>query len=226
MIKLKRFNESVSGNRLTKEDLEEYFIDFIDTKDMSFKGSTYFQGNKYIKSLFSIGDSIKGQKIVEHEDLIRFSEILSRLSIICKQWNLEFVLNFGGRAIEVRGVCLLEIRQRLPDDVIEHLAHRSLGFGADSNSWYHTTMIGDKSVKFYKKLEVNENNELFANFTNCTVGPTYKMTARERTMWATMDNDVIHYFENDFPVKMQFIKNGEPDRKEWDSKSFIFKILS
>jgi len=52
------------------------------------------------------------------------------------------------------------------------------------------------------------------------------MTARERTMWATMDNDVIHYFENDLPVKMQFIKKGEPDRKEWDSKSFIFKILA
>jgi hypothetical protein len=57
MIKLKRFNESVSVNRLTKEDLEEYFIDFIDTKDMSFIKSTYFQSHKYIKSLFSIGDS-------------------------------------------------------------------------------------------------------------------------------------------------------------------------
>ena len=33
MIKLKRFNESVSGNRLTKEDLEEYFIDFIDRRE-------------------------------------------------------------------------------------------------------------------------------------------------------------------------------------------------
>ena len=234
MIKLKRFNESVSGNRLTKEDLEEYFIDFIDTKDMSFIKSTYFQGNKYIKSLFSIGDSFvmrdsysRNQQIVEHEDLVRFSEILSRLSSICRQWNLEFALKFGGSAIEQLGVCLLEIRQRLPDDVIEHLVYRTAGFGADSDSFYHTTMIGDKSVKFHKKLAVNENNELFAHFTNCTVSPpSYKMTARERTMWATMDNDVIHYFENDFPVKMQFIKKGEPDRKEWDSKSFIFKILS
>lgn len=79
MIKLKRFNESVS-RRLTSEDSEEYFMEFIDSGNMSFIESKYysFAKDKYIKSSFSIVGEFEGESttIETNDDLDEFTLLL------------------------------------------------------------------------------------------------------------------------------------------------------
>lgn len=87
-------------------------------------------------------------------------------------------------------------------------------------------MIDGKRINFFKKIYVDENNEIYIDLTNCTIeAPTFKMSDTQRKMWTSMDNDVIKYFENDFTVKMKFIEFGSSYFKNFDSKSFKFKIL-
>jgi hypothetical protein len=90
MKHLKKFNESVEPTkRLSVEDLEDYFLEFIDNGSMEF----YYSGipisqNKKIHTTFKL--SGKFSNVTTIEELTNFSNLINQISDVVKRWNLDF----------------------------------------------------------------------------------------------------------------------------------------
>lgn len=97
MIKLNRFNESTvnkNHNRLSVDEMEEYFIDFIDSGDLKYYHSGVPIGGNKIESCWALSD--KFFKIIDTNKLSELSVLIKTLSDICSRWNLSFRFEMCG----------------------------------------------------------------------------------------------------------------------------------
>jgi hypothetical protein len=90
MKHLKKFNESIeTKKRLSVEDLEDYFLEFIDNGSMEF----YYSGipisqNKVIETTFTISN--KFRNVTTIEELTNLSNLINQIGDVVKRWNLDF----------------------------------------------------------------------------------------------------------------------------------------
>ena len=89
---LKLFNESHNGKKFfTTEDIEDFFIDFIDSGDIEhyWTGQQISMARKeYVSIIFKINSRYKSIKSVE--EIQRYNELLDEIGLVCRIWNLEF----------------------------------------------------------------------------------------------------------------------------------------
>ena len=113
-------NES---NILTEEDISDYFLDFIDSKDLVFDriSNSLVWNNEGAHMEYSTVSIIykMNERFVIIKDLTtlnEYTEFIQRITSICKRWKLNFVLNNGGR-----NNFNLHIIQKNPDYITEFI---------------------------------------------------------------------------------------------------------
>lgn len=127
MKHLKLFEELGSQHELlTVEEMSDYFLEFLDTKDLKFKeiqsGSNWDDtGNKLIDKTIEITYEIDKKYIMikDLETLTKFSQFISTLESICKRWKLQFKLYMGGFGTGGGSDCKITISQLAPKAITE-----------------------------------------------------------------------------------------------------------
>ena len=90
MKHLKLFTESVeTSKRLSVEDIEDYFLEFIDNGYISFYYNNIpLIGKKEIHTIFKLSNDFR--TITTIEELNNFSSLINQISNVVKRWNLDF----------------------------------------------------------------------------------------------------------------------------------------
>jgi hypothetical protein len=143
MVRLNRFNGSNSGkvhNRLSVEEMEDFFIQHIDNGDLKYyhsgieqewndtgsqiidnKLSTYWELNRKFNSINSL------------EKFDEFIKLINSLSSICRRWKLDFEFKLiaignkpgGGGPQQTQFI----IKQEVPTEIINYFSlYRRIGY--------------------------------------------------------------------------------------------------
>jgi hypothetical protein len=103
MKHLKPFNESKSNRkRLSVEDIEDYFLKFIDDGSMEFYYSGIAIGQKEIHTTFKLNNKFANIQTIQ--ELQEFTHLVNQIGETCKRWNLKFKFSTfvsGSKPVEV-----------------------------------------------------------------------------------------------------------------------------
>lgn len=122
MTHIKRFFESNQiHSRLSVEEIEDYFLEFIQAGDIHFLNSGIPIGQTYVAVYFEVDR--KFYRISDSSTMLRFSKLLQDIDRICDRWKLDYQFQLNGinNRPNQGGVSLtqLEIRQPVPQIVID-----------------------------------------------------------------------------------------------------------
>jgi hypothetical protein len=103
MKHLKLFEELINDGPLSVEEMSDYFLEFLDTKDIKFKeirsGSNWDEtGHKLLDKTIEMTYEIDEKYIMikDIETLTKFKEFITTLESICKRWGIKFKLYMNG----------------------------------------------------------------------------------------------------------------------------------
>lgn len=122
MTHIKRFFESNQiHSRLSVEEIEDYFLEFIQAGDIHFLNSGIPIGQTYVAVYFEVDR--KFYRISDSSTMLRFSKLLQDIDRICDRWKLDYQFQLNGinNRPNQGGVSLtqLEIRQPVPQIVLD-----------------------------------------------------------------------------------------------------------
>jgi len=161
MKHLKKFNESVEPTkRLSVEDLEDYFLEFIDNGSMEF----YYSGipismgpNKEIHTTFKL----RVRDITTIEELTNFTNLINQIGDVVKRWNLDFKFSTiaignkpgGGGPQQTQ----LTIIQPIPKVIIDNFyTQNPLGRNATR---FHRVDLDGFEVRYTRQIEIDDNSD-------------------------------------------------------------------
>ena len=122
MTHIKRFFESNQiHSRLSVEEIEDYFLEFIQAGDIHFYTSGIPTGESFVAVYFILDR--KFSTISDSDSMNRLTQILKRISDACTRWKLDWEFKLiaignkpgGGGPIQTQ----LEIRQPVPQIVLD-----------------------------------------------------------------------------------------------------------
>lgn len=123
MTHIKRFFESTNPthSRLSVEEIEDFFLEFIEAGDIKFYHSGIPIGENYV-SVYFILDR-KFNSITDSDSMSRLTQLLKRISDVCTRWKLDWEFKLiaignkpgGGGPMQTQ----LEIRQPVPQIVLD-----------------------------------------------------------------------------------------------------------
>ena len=150
-----------------------------------------------------------------------FSKILE----VCNRWNLD--VSFS----QVTKV-YMTILQKIPQPIIDNFLSQGL-LGTRTVE----IVVGDKTLKYFGELSLDDNNDFCIIFANVTPGKDGLFDRKRVREYDALEDSVIEYFENQFTVPLQFsdivstlnstvsiLRNVCPDYAAYP-KMLKFKIL-
>lgn len=229
--------ESTENKRLSVEEIEDYFIDFLDSGQMSANAEDdgYFRKNEIIPYVvngklqakigtqFIINDDLN--KVKSRDDLTRYNNMFSKILEVCNRWNLDV------RFSQVTKV-YMTILQEIPQPIVDNFFSQGL-LGT------HTLeiVVGDKTLKYFREVTIDDNNDFYIIFANVTPGKDGLFDRQRVREYDALEDSAIEYFENKFTVPLQFsdivstlnstvsiLRNVCPDYAAYP-KMLKFKIL-
>lgn len=123
MTHIKRFFESsnTTHSRLSVEEIEDFFLEFIQSGDIHFLNSGIPTGQTYVAVYFEVDR--KFYRMSDKLTMFKFSQLVSSIADICNRWKLDYQFQLNGlnNRPGQGGVNLtqLEIRQPVPKIVID-----------------------------------------------------------------------------------------------------------
>ena len=241
MIHLKKFNESVSSKRLSVEDIEDYFLDFIDNGSMEFYhiriphiGMLMPNVGPTIETTFVISNKFRNIDTVN--ELTNFTNLISQIGNVVKRWNLDFKFSTiaigdkpgGGGTHQTQ----LSIIQPLPKIIIDNFYRTN-----DINDWDIVNLDG-LEVSCAKYLNVDNNSDFILRINiesykggSGQNGPWLKP---DYTKFRNLESDFIKHFTDNKELPCEFIRkeertgyHGVPDKRYGQPfySSFFFKLL-
>jgi hypothetical protein len=220
---LKPFNESVKPTkRLSVEDIEDYFLEFIDNGYMEF----YYSGipisqNKVIETTFTISN--KFRNVTTIEELTNFSNLINQIRDVVKRWNLDFKFYTvaignkpgGGGQMQTQ----LSIIQPVPKIIID--------------SFYTTDRVDLNGlvVSYASDISVDNNSDfilrVYVHIHNGGSGENGKWKKPDYTKFRESESEFIKNFTNG-NIPCEFIeKKATADRRYGQPFyiSWYFKLL-
>jgi hypothetical protein len=200
-----KLNESSSDKkRLSVAEIEDYFLEFLDSGQMSDNAEydDYFRKNEIIPYVvngknqpkigtqFIINDDLNNVK--SRDDLTRYNNLFYKILEVCDRWNLEVTFSQVTRSY-------MTILQEIPQPIIDNFL--SQGFGGTR---VLEIVVGDKTLKYFRELSLDENNDFYVIFTNVTPGKDERFDRQRVREYDALQDSVIEYFENQFTVPLQF----------------------
>jgi hypothetical protein len=232
---LKKFNESTeSKKRLSVEDIEDYFLEFIDNGSMEFYYNnlpTLYEGTeankRFIHTTFRLSD--KFRDITTPEELNNFSSLINKIGEVVKRWNLDFKFSTirsdeqpgGAGAFQTE----LSIIQPIPKVVIDF---------ANQNPLVRNRVVLDKMiVDYFKDIDVDDNSDFILtvkvkNLFSGGSGLSGKWLKEDYQNFSNSEEEFIKFFVDNKEVPCEFIKKvpstdmryGKPFYEMW-----YFKLL-
>lgn len=168
MIRLKRVNESLDKkhhNRFSVSELEDYFIEFIDSGDIEYYHSDVDRIERTIKSYWKL--TSKYNKIEDVDKVYRLSDMIRTLGDICKRWNLKFEFDLigignkpgGGGPMQTQLIIIQELPQEISNYFLRDISTPTLKLNVGERKALmrtHTVYLHlkqDKEMNFYLTFE-------------------------------------------------------------------------
>ena len=233
MKHLKKFNESTeSKKRLSVEDLEDYFLEFIDNGSMEFYHSDIpimMSPNKVIETTFVISN--KFRNVTTIEELTNFTNLINKIGDVVKRWNLDFKFSTiaigdkpgGGGPHQTQ----LSIIQPVPKIIIDN-------FYTDNTLL--TTMnrvdLGGFIVRYNRNVIVDNNSDFILQVHVQTFrggsGQNGKWLKSDYNKFRQSESELIKYFTDNKDIPCEFIsKKAASDMRYGQPfyNTFYFKLL-
>lgn len=198
--------ESKENKRLSVEEIEDYFIDFLDSGQMSANAEHdgHFRKNEIIPYVvngihqpkigtqFIINQDLN--KIKNREDLARYNNLFSKILEVCNRWNLDVSFSQYTRSY-------MTILQEIPQPIIDNFLSQGL-LGTRTIE----IVVGDKTLKYFREVSIDDNNDFYVIFANVTPGREGKFDKQRVREYDALENSVIEYFQTKFPVPLEFLE--------------------
>jgi hypothetical protein len=198
--------ESTENKRLSVEDIEDYFIDFLDNGQMSAKNEndTYFIKNQIIPYVvngihqpkigtqFIINQDLN--KIKNRDDLTRYNNMFSKILEVCERWNLDVTFSQVTRSY-------MTILQEIPQPIVDNFLSQGI-----TGTRTVEIVVGDKTLKYFREVSIDDNNDFYVIFANVTPGRDGLFDRQRVKEYDALEDSVIEYFKSQFPVPLQFLE--------------------
>ncbi len=204
---IKSFNESIgfSHGRLTREDLEDYFLEFIDDGDFIYDEdededrSSYIDDENdeddipFIRTNFYFNE--KYRRINNNDILNTYTKMLSKIYSVVTRWNLDFELTDSG----------FYIKQPVPQDIIDN--------SLDGRKLMDFIFGGRKFYFFSNGLQVGDDGFFYANLQlNQYFGGSSsdgRWRKKDWNFFTENEDNIISEVEKKFPIKCQYLGKEE-----------------
>ena len=196
--------ESTENKRLSVEEIEDYFIDFLDSGQMSADAEydDYFRKNEIIPYVingkhqptigtqFIINDDLN--KVKSRDDLTRYNNMFSKILEVCERWKLDVSFSQVAKLY-------MTILQKIPQPITDILMNQGVTRVIE-------IVVGDKTLKYFREVSIDDNNDFYVIFANVTPGRDGLFDRQRVREYDALEDSVIEYFENKFPVPLQFLE--------------------
>ena len=196
--------ESTENKRLSVEEIEDYFIDFLDSGQMSANAEydDYFRKNEIIPYVINgkHQPTIGTQFIINHDlnkvksldDLTRYNNLFSKILEVCNRWNLDVRFSQVSKLY-------MTILQKIPQPITDILMNQGVTRVIE-------IVVGDKTLKYFREVSIDDNNDFYVIFANVTPGREGLFDRQRVREYDALEDSVIEYFENKFPVPLKFLE--------------------
>jgi len=215
MKHLKLFTESVeTSKRLSVEDIEDYFLEFIDNGSISFYSHSISLSKK-IQTTFKLSDKFRDIKTIE--ELNNFSSLINQIGNVVKRWNLDFKFSTIATGNLRHGVAQTQfsIFQTIPKVIVDFF-----------NTSIDTMDLNGFDVSYSKKLALDDNSD----FTMEVVVPhsplmVQKWYKSDYDNFNSNESDFIKYFTDNKSLPCQYIEKKNSETSNGLKYFYYFKIL-
>ena len=226
MTRIKRFNESndFRHNRKSIEEIEDYFLEFIQSGDLIFYHSGIPIGQNYVAIYFILDR--KFNTISDSDSMIRLTQILKRISDVCKRWNLDWEFKMiaignkpgGGGPMQSQ----LEIRQPVPQEILYN-------FPSMNNSDIQLQFEG-RNYRFMKSLKQDDQLNFYMICEPYTSrdgsGTNGKWLRADRVHFNYYDEQIVKQIESESSIPCEY--QGKAIAKQGDlhygQQQFAYKF--
>lgn len=186
---LRKYNESTESKKLLSvEEIEDYFLEFIDDKSMEF----YYSGipisldrNKVVETVFKL--NIRDMTTIEQ--LTNFSKLIDRISSVVKRWDLDFKFSTiaignkpgGGGPKQTQ----LSIIQPVPKIIIDNFYYNPNRDRVD---------LGGLIVRYKKHISVDNNSDFILHVSI----ETWRGGSGQNGIWLKSDYNKFKQSESEF----------------------------
>jgi len=208
MRHLKKISESFESKRLTVEDIEDYFLEFIDNGTLSFYHSgisPLYGQNKSIHTTFVMNSKFCTATTIE--GLNNFTGLINQIISVVKRWNLDFKFSTiaignkpgGGGPHQTQ----LSIIQPLPKVIIDN-------FLTPIETPRDTIYLDGFTLTYNKNISMNENSDFFMSVEIEAYrggnGPNGRWSKKEYTKFIESESEFIKHFTDNKDMPCEFVK--------------------
>lgn len=196
MTHIKRFFESTNPthSRLSVEEIEDFFLEFIEAGDIHFYTSGIPIGQNYVAAYFILDR--KFNSITDSDSMSRLTQLLKRISDVCTRWKLDWEFKLiaignkpgGGGPMQTQ----LEIRQPVPQIVLDQFPQ--------IGTPHFDIQFGDRQYRFMMWLK---HDELTMDFYIVFEASTGRNGSGANGKWLKEDWVHFDYYEKDIINQLQ-----------------------
>lgn len=231
---LKSFNESTeSQKRLSVEDLEDYFLEFIDNGSMEFYNNDipFMLGtDKVIETTFAISN--KFRNVTTIEELTNFTNLINQIGDVVKRWNLDFKFSTiaignkpGGGGPQQTQISII---QPVPKIIIDNFYNTDTFLNRNNGR----VDLGGLIVKYTGHISVDNNSDfIFCIYIHAVSGGSGKdgrWLKSDYIKFRQSESEFIKHFTDNKDLPCEFInKKAQSDMRYGQTfhSRFYFKLL-
>jgi hypothetical protein len=206
MKRIKRFNESndFKHGRIGREQLEDFFLEFIDSNDLRWYMDYIdhlerFQTQKEptINTYFEINS--KFRKMNDVDTVNRSCQLLKSISAVCNRWKLDFSIESGALSAPggpQRNINQLVIKQEVPKVILDNFP--------DINAIPILTTFDGREIEFRKWLKHDKDFNFWMLLEPSTVyggaGLRGRWLKDDRLWFNRNDDKIMGQIQTEFQI--------------------------
>lgn len=204
MTKFSLLSESTNqGKRLTVSEMEDYFLEFIDSGDIEYYNSGVPIGETTVQTCWKLNGF---HNITDSNKLNRLSNIIKSIGNICDRWNIKFKFELAGIGKKPWSATTIQTQFLIIQDVPKPIINFFSPNGEITTRIIKIN-IENKIINIYPSLNQDKDINFYLNCKTYNISEKY-------------DDKIIEEIKK-INLPLNFIGKKE-DKKE---DKFIFKIL-
>lgn len=225
MKHLKKFNESLVSKRLSVEDIEDYFLEFIDNESITFSRNVITRNDNLntgiIETIFVLNNKLC--RIDNIEEMTNLANLINKIRDVIKRWNLDFkfstiAIDRGGNGMQTQ----ISIHQPIPKVVMDNF------YTQGTSTPSGRIILGESEVKYHKFIQVDDNSDFIINIIVTGGGRDGKWSKSDYDNFSQKESEFIKNFTDNKDVPSEFIRKQKTSDLKYGKpfyNSFYFKLL-